>query len=102
MSESQNLVTVDVDALRRLLASDRVRDITNPRADAQGSVDLSIRMAEFWEVVDIVRAATGRTFASEEEAGAVLFDGAQGGGFGIREWLRAEVLNALTRASSNP
>ena len=90
------------DALSRLLDQDAMRAILSPDAKVPGASNPEVQLAEFWEVIDIVRSCAGKVFTSPAEAEAELFGTASGGGFGIRQDLRDAVSGLLVSIDAAP
>lgn len=96
MTAERSPVELGIDALNRLLDRDVMRALVSLESEVPGASDLAMRLAEFWNVIEIVKTSTGRQFPSRADADTALFESATGGGFGIRQALRATVLDLLT------
>lgn len=96
MTAEGSPVELGIDALNRLLDQDVMRALVSPESEVPGASDMAMRLAEFWNVIDIVKTSAGRQFRSRADADTALFEGATGGGFGIRQALRATVVDLLT------
>ncbi len=92
-----SFVSFPRDVLDRLLAAPVMRALLDPRAEVPGAQDSLMRYAEFWDVVDRVVAArdAGTQWRSRDDARGAVFDGASGGGFGIRDAVADAVVGLL-------
>lgn len=88
-------VRLPADALAHMLGSRAIRDLLDASVKVEGAGDWPTRHAEAMEALAIVSCAAEHVFASRDEAGEKLFLSANGGGFGIRESLRGEILSLL-------
>ena len=89
-------VALPADAVDRLLATVELRDLLDPElTDLPGVDDWPIRRAEAFECIRIVSRAAGHQFDSAAAAKEQLFAHADGGGFGIRDWLQDAVQGLL-------
>lgn len=102
MADVTGQVQLSPDALSRLLDQDAMRAILSPDAKVPGASNPEVQLAEFWEVIDIVRSCAGKVFTSPAEAEAELFGTASGGGFGIRQDLRDAVSGLLVSIDAAP